>query len=66
MLQTAGNTFINRALSLEPGDLHEIDVFADRTLASDARAGFSVASLSAIAAGPDRRLMPDLQSFPTT
>jgi hypothetical protein len=34
--------------------LHDFDGFADRTLASDARAGISVASLSAISAGPDR------------
>jgi hypothetical protein len=34
--------------------LHDFDVFADRALASDARAGISVASLSASPAGPDR------------
>jgi hypothetical protein len=34
--------------------LHDFDVFADRILASDAYAGFSVALLSAITAGPDR------------
>jgi hypothetical protein len=54
MLQITRDGFISSGLSLEPGDLHDFDVFADRTLASDARAGFSVALLSAIFAGPDR------------
>jgi hypothetical protein len=35
-------------------DLHDCHVFADRILAVDARTGFSIASLSAISAGPDR------------
>jgi hypothetical protein len=54
MLQINRGAFIAAHCRSNRGDLHDFDVFADRTLASDARAGISIASLSASTAGPDR------------
>jgi hypothetical protein len=54
MLQITRGAFITAHRRSNRGDLHDFDVFADRTLASDACAGFSVASLTAIAASPGR------------